>query len=225
MLRSKNYWLVILLLALTALMAACQPAGLILNSAGSSATKGTPAADTAASAATDTISTTVAAVAAGDGATATVTARSLRVRGEPNETAKVVAGIKEGEEYPVLGLSGDGLWVQLAIPQAPGGAGWVAINFVSVAGPITDAATSNAALTPVPTPQPGYAVVQPVSPRLRVRAEPSTEAEIVGYAYTGQTFPVEEVAPDGLWVKLAGVAGSENPAGGWVTADFVVVGE
>ena len=86
------------------------------------------------------------------------------MRSEPNETAEVIAGIKEGEQYPVLGLSGDGLWVQLGIPKAPDGAGWVSINFVSVAGPITDAATSDAALTPVPTPQPGYAVVQPVSP-------------------------------------------------------------
>ena len=58
-----------------------------------------------------------------------------------------------------------------------------------------------------------------------MRAEPSTEAEIVGYAFTGQSFPVEEVSADGLWVKIAGVEGSENPNGGWVTADFVVVGE
>jgi N-acetylmuramoyl-L-alanine amidase len=208
--------------ALAIFLGACQPAALLSNTAGgmreSATTGGTAASAAAAGELAD-------AGRVGEGATATVTARSLRVRSAPNETAEVVAGIKEGEQYSVLGLSGDGLWAELEIPQAPGGSGWVSINFVSVAGPITDAATSDAALTPVPTPQAGYAVIQPVSPRLRVRAEPNTEAEIVGYAFTGQSFPVVEMSADGQWVKISGVEGSENPNGGWVTADFVAVGE
>lgn len=224
MFRNRVYWGVAALFVLAIFVGACQPAALISDSTGGTGERATTGG-TAASAAADSSSADTAVSALGEGATATVTARSLRVRSAPNETAEVIAGVKEGEQYSVLGLSGDGLWAELEIPQAPGGSGWVSINFVSVAGPITDAATSDAALTPVPTPQAGYAVVQPVSPRLRVRAEPNTAAEIVGYAYTGQSFPVEEISADGQWVKISGVEGSENPAGGWVTADFVAVGE
>ena len=41
----------------------------------------------------------------------------------------------------------------------------------------------------------------------------------------GEIVPVEEVSADGLWVKLGGVADTENPNGGWVSAEFVVVGQ
>jgi uncharacterized protein YgiM (DUF1202 family) len=80
---------------------------------------------------------------------ATVATRSLRVRNEPSETAEVTAGIAEGERYPVLGISSDGLWVQLAIDTAPGGSGWVSSSFVTVEGPITDAATAEVPSQPV----------------------------------------------------------------------------
>ena len=71
---------------------------------------------------------------------ATVNTRSLRVRDSARfETAAVVAGIRQGEEYAVIGLSSDGQWVELEVPAADGGRGWVSANFVNVAGPITDA--------------------------------------------------------------------------------------
>ncbi len=62
-------------------------------------------------------------------------------------------------------------------------------------------------------------------PRLRIRAEANAEAEIVGFGYPGQQFPVVEVSADGLWVFLGGVAGSENPNGGWAAAEFVTISE
>lgn len=86
------------------------------------------------------------AVAETSVATATVSTRSLRVRAEPNETAEVVAGINEGEIYNVIGLSSDGLWVQLEIPAAVNGNGWVSANLVTLQGAITDAV-----ITEVPT--------------------------------------------------------------------------
>lgn len=86
------------------------------------------------------------AVAETSVATATVSTRSLRVRAEPNETAEVVAGINEGEIYNVIGLSSDGLWVQLEIPAAASGNGWVSANLVTLQGAITDAV-----ITEVPT--------------------------------------------------------------------------
>lgn len=181
-----------------------------------------------------------------ESATATVNARSLRVRNQPSETAEVIAGIEEGQTYRVLGISSDGLWVELAIDDAPGGSGWVSASFVSVAGPITDVSTTEVPTATAPltgtagttatvtttvtasaTPAPGFALVRTDGTRLRVRAEPSIEAAIVGYVYNGESYPVVEISADGQWVRIGPSTDSvtDNPTGGWVAAEFVAVGE
>ncbi|MCB9117062.1 MAG: SH3 domain-containing protein [Caldilinea sp.] len=311
----KQVVVMIGLLLMVALLAGCQP---ITAEGMMSALAGQPVED--------------ASAMVGEQAMATVTARSLRVRAEPSDSAEVVTGIREGEQFPVIGRSSDGLWIQLDIPRAPGGNGWVSANFVTVQGPITDATVSSAPpaateaaaeeatpapteeateaapteapaeeatpapteeaaeaapteapaeeatpapveeaaeaapteapaeeaveaapteapaeeATPAPTeeaaeaapteapaeeaapavtPEPGFALVTAEGARLRVRAEPSTDAEIVGWVQPGEIVPVEEVSADGLWVKVGGVADTENPNGGWVSAEFVVVGQ
>lgn len=192
----------------------------------------------------DIAADTTAAPPAG-GAMATVAARSLRVRQEPNEASEVVAGIAAGETYRVLALSDDGQWIQLAIDGAPTGAGWVSANFVTVEGDITDltvgataatvvtstetTTTSAAApsVTLLPTPQPGYALVRTDGIRLRVRSEPTTDSPIVGYAYDGETYQVIATSGDGLWVQIPPATGdnTDNPDGGWVAAEFLVIGQ
>ncbi|HHY56330.1 MAG TPA: SH3 domain-containing protein [Chloroflexi bacterium] len=219
--------------------------------------------------------------AADSGAMATVTARSLRVRAQPSQSAAVVAGIREGEQYAVIGRSSDGLWLELAIPQAAQGSGWVSANFVTVAGSITNAEvasaptpapteatateaaatattvveataapTEEATMTETPTevaatpaateaptaapaeettavtpPAAGFALVTAEGARLRVRAEASTEAAIVGWVQPGETVPVVEVSADGLWVKIGPMPGTQNPNGGWVSAEFLLLGQ
>lgn len=298
--KSHRIVVLIALLTIVTLLAGCQPItpeGMTSALAGQAG--GAPAAATAV----------VTAVVTADGsAVATVTARSLRVRAEPSESAEVVTGIREGEQYAVIGRSSDGLWLQLAIPRAPQGAGWVSANFVTVAGSITDAAVTSAptpapaeeavateapveeavateapaeeavsteapaeeavatetpaaeaaeatptaapteapaeeavpteapAEEPAPTAAPaeeatvtppaaGFALVIAEGARLRVRSEPSTDAQIVGWVQPGETVPVEELSADGLWVKVSGVPGTQNLDGGWVLAEFVVLGQ
>lgn len=182
-----------------------------------------------------------------DNATATVTARSLRVRAAPNATAEVIHGVREGEQYKVVALSSDGAWVQLSIPAAPQGTGWVDANFVSVEGSITDAAVVDndagapaAAVVVTPTGKStadtaanaavapgagGIAVVNGEGVRLRVRATPNTTGDIVGYAYDGERFPVLESSASGAWVRIGGRIDTDNPDGGWVAAEFIVVEE
>jgi uncharacterized protein YgiM (DUF1202 family) len=189
-----------------------------------------------------------------DQAKATVTARSLRVRGAPSPTGEVVGGVKEGEVYDVVGLSSDGEWIQLAVPAIPGGSGWVSANFVEVQGSITEAAileavptvavtaattaetvttetvTAGAISLPTPTraPQiaadPGTATVANTEGvRLRVRAQPSADAEIVGYVYDGEVYPVVETSADGLWTQIGGLPDTDNVNGGWVASEFLVL--
>lgn len=197
------------------------------------------------SAASSAPATNTTAAPAEGGAMATVSTRSLRVRQEPNEASEVVAGIAAGETYRVLALSSDGQWIQLAIDSSPTGAGWVSANFVTVEGDITDLAVGNSvsaavtttatttdsaaapAVTLVPTPQPGYALVSTDGIRLRVRSEPTTDSPIVGYAYDGETYQVIATSGDGLWVQIPPATGdnTDNPDGGWVAAEFLIIGQ
>jgi uncharacterized protein YraI len=176
------------------------------------------------------------AAAAFDSAKATVSAKSLRVRAEPGPDAEVLGGIKEGQVYDVIGLSSDGEWVQLAIPALPGDKGWVSANFVSVKGAITgaaiiEAATAAAVRLPTPTPrlapQPaavaGTATVKTEGVRLRVRAEPSANADIVGYVYNGEVFDVKGKSDDGRWTEIGGRTGTDNLNGGWVSTEYLVL--
>lgn len=173
-------------------------------------------------------------------AQATVNARSLRVRGEPSADGEVVGGIKEGEVYDVIGLSSDGEWVQLAIPAIDSGEGWVSANFVSVQGSITDAVITEAPVaapvaannsTPAAASEglnliavaPGTATVQTEGVRLRVRAQPTADSEIVGYVYDGEVFSVVETTEDGAWVQIGGRVGTDNVNGGWVAGEFLVM--
>jgi len=186
-----------------------------------------------------------------DQAQATVTARSLRVRGEPSPAGAVVGGIKEGEVYDVIGLSSDGEWIQLAVPAIPGGSGWVSASFVEVQGSITEAAILEAPPTPavtattattattaaaagalsLPTPtrspqiaaDPGTATINTEGVRLRVRAQPAADAEIVGYVYDGEVYPVVETSADNLWTQIGGLPDTDNINGGWVASEFLVL--
>ena len=187
----------------------------------------------------------------GDGAMATVATRSLRVRQSPDAESEVVSGVREGETYKVVEISEDGQWVQIAIADAPDGNGWVSANFVTVNGAL-EGSTGDALIiepTPVPAeeamegesmeeeameesappapPEAGYATVYTDGTRLRVRAEPDTEAEIVGYVYSDETYQVLAVSNDGTWINIAGSTDAEtdNPNGGWVSAEFLVIGE
>lgn len=177
-------------------------------------------------------------------AVATIATRSLRVRGEPNEAAEVVAGVREGETYKVVKLSDDGQWVQLAIASAPEGNGWVSANFVSVEGELggmadeamSEDADEDAAMeepaedaameAAIPdAPGAGLALIFTDGTRLRVRAEPSTDAEIAGYVYNGEIYPAISLSDDNTWVQIGGSAEGDNPDGGWISAEFTVIGE
>ena len=81
--------------------------------------------------------------------------------------------------------------------------------------------------TTATAPAPGYAMVSTDGIRLRVRSEPNVDAEIVGYVYDGESYRVLDSSADGLWVLLAGAeqTPTDNPNGGWVSAEFLLIGQ
>ncbi len=301
----------LILAATAALLVACAP---ITREAGQAAPGSTIPIPTATATLEPTPDTT---------AMATVITRALRVRGEPTVNSRLIGELANGEAYPVVARSSDGMWLELELPQFEAGSGWVSVDLVTMRGDITDlpivkiptpvpptltpvaqlpTATPEAAVvtstmdsnavvtdtaeaaveaTAEPTAEPTVeptaepvveatveattepsvpetapisetAVITETTPetpapaataegiaapaagsatvtadwRVRIRAEPNTEAPIVGFGYRGETFPVLEVSSDGQWVRLGGSpATPENTEGGWVSAAFLVLGQ
>lgn len=73
--------------------------------------------------------------------------------------------------------------------------------------------------TPWPTTPPDTVTVVTDGTRLRVRAAPDEQSEIVGYVYNREIYPLLEVSADGTWVHIA-LEGNED--GGWVADRFVI---
>ena len=172
-----------------------------------------------------------------DAPLAVISTRSLRVRSEPSEDAKVIFSVKQREIYAVLALSADGKFVELEIADAPGGHGWVDANFVTMQGDITNiergvvpstetpspetpSAETPSAL-PTPTPAGGVpAIVKTDGQRLRVRKEPKANAAVIGRVTNGEEVTVLEQSEDGKWAKIAADE-QDNPDGGWVATEFL----
>lgn len=77
--------------------------------------------------------------AAGEDRTRLATVRTdgsrLNVRSGPGAAYPVVAKAENGSSYPVLAEEADGGWVQIEVPDAAEGQGWVSARFVSLSGP------------------------------------------------------------------------------------------
>jgi uncharacterized protein YgiM (DUF1202 family) len=69
---------------------------------------------------------------------ATISTRSLRVRSTPTDDGDIIGGVRQGDSYPVVGISSDGAWIELEIPDVDGGAGWVSASLVTLVGDITN---------------------------------------------------------------------------------------
>ncbi len=73
------------------------------------------------------------AMAQETGVTAVVTVPSLRVRKEASPQAPVIAGLREGQEVPVMGRTVDGAWYMVQVPDIEI-TGFVASEFVTLSG-------------------------------------------------------------------------------------------
>jgi uncharacterized protein YgiM (DUF1202 family) len=124
-------------------------------------------------------------------AQATVNTRSLRVRQEPSEDSKQVASIKQGEIFDVLGISSDGSWLQLALPEVEGGQGWVSTSFLTLQGDITNIQITEVGGAVAATPEAGAEITPTVQPEEEAGATPSAQPEATS-AVTSTVQPEQE---------------------------------
>jgi uncharacterized protein YgiM (DUF1202 family) len=134
----------------------------------------------------------------------------LRVRQSPSANAEIVWRVRNGEYYPVMSQTEDGVWVSLAIPELAG-TGWVSSRFVT----ITEVMTLIPLLGSV-------TVTTGDGTRLRVRNAPLTDAKLTGYLEEGETHEVVALTADRAWalINIPDVAGPS-----WIATEFVMIGE
>lgn len=176
-----------------------------------------------------------------DAPMAVISTRSLRVRNEPSDKAKVIGSVRQHERYALLAFSADGKYLQLEIEQMPGGTGWVDTSFVTIQGDVTNIERGVIAKSDLPTATPRStppdttatpsrdkntpsdgrnATVTTNGQRLRIHKEPNTTSPISGRVNDGDTVLVVETSQDGKWLKIA-AGGKDNPDGGWVAKEFL----
>jgi uncharacterized protein YgiM (DUF1202 family) len=145
-------------------------------------------------------------------ATAMVGTASLRVREAPNEESEVVAGIREGSRYTVTAISTDGSWLQIEVPAAPDGTGWVASTFMILEGDITNIRTidvesgaivgtavnvESAAATPVAEEEPAATATPVAEEEPAAMATPVAEEEPALSATPAPTITTSSRVPAG----------------------------
>lgn len=108
--------------------------------------------------------------------TATVNVWLLNFRATPDLNGVVLTKLPKGTSYPVVGRSGDNLWVQLLVD---GGTGWVYAQYVTLSGDInTLPVVAGTEYTPPEIGPTG--VFGRVMGNLRIRAEPTTASDMIG---------------------------------------------
>jgi uncharacterized protein YraI len=160
----------------------------------------------------------------------TIPAGGTNVRSGPGLDFDLLGRLAENLTLPVLGTTETGDWWQVEFAAGPDGAGWVADAVVKFSGqrdavPVVtifgaDVAKVTPTSTPSPTPAPPVIAGQVEGlDAINVRSEPSTEGDILGGFYLGNTAAVLAISPDGKWWQIDFADAPGQPA--WVATEFV----
>jgi uncharacterized protein YraI len=144
---------------------------------------------------------------------------NLNVRRNPDLNSVRLSVLKTGETAPAVGVSEDGDWYALKLPD--GRTGWVAKDYVTVRNveniPVMTVAPA-ALGTLIPSPQAGKASLT-AAWTVNLRAGPGREYQVVGQLEQGMSAQIVGVSADGKWWAIA-FAGQESQRA-WVAADYV----
>jgi uncharacterized protein YraI len=168
-----------------------------------------------------------------------IPAGGVNVRSGPGLDFDLLGRLDAGAEAVVVGRSETGAWWQIEYEEGENGLAWVADAVVDFSGdaaeaPIvilglptgtptasptaTDAPTPTMTPTPTPT-EPIIAGIIEVTEPINVRAEPSTDGELLGGLYLGDKADVLAISQDGDWWQVEFADGPEGV--GWVAVEFV----
>jgi uncharacterized protein YgiM (DUF1202 family) len=168
-----------------------------------------------------------------------IPAGGVNVRSGPGLEFDLLGRLDAGAEAEVVGKNETGEWWQIDYAEGEDGLGWVADTVVDFSGdaasvptveldvptatpttPPTATVTPTPSLTPTPTAtEIIIAGTIEVTDPINVRADPSTDSELVGGLYLGDKADVLAVSKDGDWWQIDFPDGPDGT--GWVSVDFV----
>jgi uncharacterized protein YraI len=139
------------------------------------------------------------ALPGGTGEFAEVTVYALRVRDEPNTiTGRELTQVQDGQVYPILGRSPDGIWWQI---DANGTIGWVHGAYIDVVNAQDVLFTS------------GDITAQVIPARLNMREGPSVAFNVLRILPRGTVVRVDGRDAAGNWLLI-----TVDGIGGWVSS-------
>lgn len=152
---------------------------------------------------------------------------NVNVRDGPGTQFKVVMTAKPGDSGQVLGISPDGHWYNVPLPegQTSYNTGWVAKDFVTLSNPGGDTIP-----TVAPPLIPGVPAMEPpaegspagtTTERGTVRTGPGAEYPIYGLTSTGAQVTVLAKSADGKWWAIKLPTSYTEEGMGWIESAFL----
>lgn len=144
---------------------------------------------------------------------------TLRVREQPNTSARILGRLKSQTRVLLLSRTDDSKWFSIEYPEASGSIGWI---FGEVILPQGDVSTLPVGLN-APKPPEGAiaALVKTEGDPLRMRAGPGTNYEILARIPDTTRVLVVAKAPDGTWYQI--VYPPDSGQRGWVSGEFLTL--
>ena len=151
-------------------------------------------------------------VSAPSSSTGTVnTGERLNVRSEPNASAPILAKIRRGRVYPVIGRNADSSWWQITVDGTVGWAYWRYLDVSNAqAVPVVGGASA-----PVNQPSLTGILATPFT-NVNIRSGPATNTAIIGRVPQGTQISVVGRNAANTWWQI-----NDGRTTGWVSAAFV----
>lgn len=144
---------------------------------------------------------------------------TLRVREQPNTSARILGRLKPQAQVSLLSRTDDSTWFSIEYPEASGNIGWI---FGEVVQPQGDVNSLPIGLN-APKPPEGaiHANVKTEGDPLRMRAGPGTNYEVVARIPDTTRVLVIAKSPDEKWFQI--VFPPDSGQRGWVSGEFLAL--
>lgn len=152
----------------------------------------------------------------------------LHVRIGPEPYARIVGYVENGETYPVLKRTEDGLWLQIpgaeTTPTDNPVGGWIATSYAMIGEQYLNPRLAPVQFTTqLSSDKTMININVPENDRLMVRNAPRSDGEVTGYVSQGESYRMLDQSEENAWILIEGGRTESHPYSGWVSGQFVSI--
>jgi len=152
----------------------------------------------------------------------------LNVRIAPEPYARIVGYVDNGETYPILNRTEDGLWLQIpgteTLPTDNPVGGWIATTYATIGQQSVNAHLDPIKFISQPFSNQETVVINvPNGNRLLVRNAPRPDGKVMGYVSDGEIYRILDQSEEYAWVLIDGGRDEEDIYSGWISGQFVSI--